>query len=126
MNHIELLKKDLADGFSKSELETLIGLPQNVLSGIISGKRSLSKKSKLKIERFMTGEKPDPLNVKSSDGVKLKDLTTGNSNQVKPVVQPKTNYTVDTRPPMPEKRPGEHGVDYAARKTEWKLGLSNK
>lgn len=120
MNHIELLKKDLADGFSKSELETLIGLPQNVLSGIISGKRSLSKKSKLKIERFMTGAKPDPLKLEPSK-IKIQDLTTGNTNQVKAITDapPKSNKVIsNNNDRYPGRLNGEGVIDYKIRMSE--------
>jgi hypothetical protein len=61
MNYVIELQKDLAKGFSMSELEVLIGLPMNSLSAVIKGKRVLSKKSRVKVDRWMSGVKPDPL-----------------------------------------------------------------
>lgn len=61
MNWIRQLNDELERGFSKSDLEKLIGLPKNNLSEILKGKRVLSKISALKIDRYMAGEKIDPL-----------------------------------------------------------------
>ncbi len=63
MDYKAVLLEDLERGFSKSDLEKLIGLPQNNLSGMLNGNREFSKKSKLKIEKWMASEKPHPLNV---------------------------------------------------------------
>jgi hypothetical protein len=45
MDYVQLLKDEIASGFSKSDLEFLIGLPKNSLSGVINQGRPLSKKS---------------------------------------------------------------------------------
>lgn len=63
MNYIEVLKADLEKGYSKADLERLIGLPKNNLSGIIKGDRKLSKKSELKIDKWEASEKPNPLEL---------------------------------------------------------------
>lgn len=63
MDYIKSLEADLEKGYSKSDLEKLIGLPKNNLSGILKGGRKLSKKSQLKIERWDKSEKPDPLTL---------------------------------------------------------------
>ncbi len=63
MDYKAILLEDLDRGFSKSDLEKLIGLPQNNLSGMLNGNREFSKKSKLKIEKWMASEKPNPLDV---------------------------------------------------------------
>lgn len=60
-SYIKILTDDLEKGYSKSDLEKLIGLPKNNLSGILKGDRKLSKKSKLKIEKWDKSEKPNPL-----------------------------------------------------------------
>lgn len=60
----EKIKADLDKGFSKTQLEILIGLPLNSLSGIMAGKKKLSKKSILRFQRWNESEKPDPLTVK--------------------------------------------------------------
>lgn len=61
MDLIQLLKDDLETGFSKSQLEQLIGLPLNSLSSVISGHKTLSKKSQLKVKHFMLNPKSNPL-----------------------------------------------------------------
>jgi len=61
MNYIEILQADLEKGYSKADLERLIGLPKNNLSGILKGNRKLSRKSELKIEKWQASEKPNPL-----------------------------------------------------------------
>lgn len=66
MDFLAILKFDLNKGYSKRQLELLIGLPQNSLSGILKGDKKLSKKSEIKIERWEVSEKPDPLNVKKA------------------------------------------------------------
>ena len=51
-SYIASLQDDLANGFSKRELEDLIGLPKNSLASILTGKRNLSLKSQLKIKMW--------------------------------------------------------------------------
>jgi len=63
MDYIALLQTDIDNGFYKSDLEKLIGLPKNNLSGILKGDRKLSKKSILKIEKWVKSKKPDPLTL---------------------------------------------------------------
>ena len=63
MDYIAILTEDLGKGYSKSDLEKLIGLPKNNLSGILKGDRKLSKKSELKIELWVSSEKPSPLEL---------------------------------------------------------------
>jgi len=60
---VQILKDDLEKGYSKSDLERLIGLPQNCLSGVIKGVKELSRKSEIKIEQWEVSEKPNPLQV---------------------------------------------------------------
>ena len=60
MKHIEIIKSDLEKGFKKTQLEKLIGLPENSLSGVLSGKKKLSRQSIIKIELWNKSEKPDP------------------------------------------------------------------
>ena len=62
-SYIAILQDDLANGFSKRELEVLIGLPKNSLASILTGKRNLSPKSQLKIKRWEASEKPNPLDI---------------------------------------------------------------
>lgn len=64
MDYVQLLKDEIASGFSKSDLEFLIGLPKNSLSGVINQGRPLSKKSKAKIDVFLQSDKPDPTTFK--------------------------------------------------------------
>jgi len=63
MDYKAVLQSDLDKGFSKRDLEVLIGLPKNNLSGFMSSKRKFSKKSLLKIEKWENSEKPDPLSI---------------------------------------------------------------
>lgn len=63
MDLIKELNKDLENGFSKRDLERLIGLPENCLSNILKGKKKLSRKSEIKIEKWAASEKPDPLTI---------------------------------------------------------------
>lgn len=63
MDYKSVLKADLEKGYSKKDLEFLIGLPQNNLAGFLLGNREFSKKNLLKIERWEKSEKPDPLDV---------------------------------------------------------------
>jgi|ERR1700690_1661988 len=61
MDVIQEIKSDLEKGFSKVDLEKLIGLPQNCLSNVLKGNKVLSKKSILKIEKWSASNKPNPL-----------------------------------------------------------------
>lgn len=63
MDYISVLKDNLIKGYSKSDLERLIGLPKNNLSGIIKGHKKLSRKSELKIEIWEKSEKPHALTL---------------------------------------------------------------
>lgn len=63
MDYIKILKADLEKGYSMSDLEKLIGLPKNGLSGILKGGKKLSKKSKLKIAVWEKSAKPNPLEL---------------------------------------------------------------
>lgn len=65
MNWIKQLNDELERGFSKSDLEKLIGLPKNNLGDILKGKRVLSKISTIKIDRYFAAEKIDPLEYNS-------------------------------------------------------------
>lgn len=60
MSISEQIQAELDRGFTKADLEFLIGLPQNTLSGVLAGKREFSKKSEIKVAKFLASEKPDP------------------------------------------------------------------
>lgn len=81
MDLINKLKAEIERGFYKSDLERLIGLPTNTLSGIMSGKRDIGIKGKLKIEKyFQQVPLPDPLAVNTENGKvneKIDRLTNG-------------------------------------------------
>lgn len=82
MNWIKQLNDELERGFSKSDLEKLIGLPKNNLGSILRGKRVLSKISTIKIDRYFAAEKIDPLEYslkkkrKKTDPIKLTKVET--------------------------------------------------
>ena len=99
MDYKAIINADLNAGFSKVELEVLIGLPKNNLSGILKGNRKLSRKSELKIEKWQKSSKPNPLDLKIEKLVKVKvtDLTKPNK-EVKSKGTATTNYSVDTLP----------------------------
>lgn len=80
MDYIKSLEADLEKGYSKSDLERLIGLPKNNLSGILKGDRKLSKKSQLKIDKWMASEKPDPLDLKYLK--RIEDLAKGTHTDI--------------------------------------------
>jgi len=61
MNQIETIKSDLEKGFKKTQLEKLIGLPKNSLSGVLSGRKKLSRLSIIKIDQWNKSDKPDPV-----------------------------------------------------------------
>ena len=62
-DYLSLLRNDLIKGYSKSDLERLIGLPRNCLSGILKGDKKLSKKSEVKIGIWEASEKPNPITL---------------------------------------------------------------
>lgn len=64
MNILESLNELIERGFSKTDIEYLAKIPKNSLSSILSEKRKLSKKSELKLKRFLDSDIPDPLNFK--------------------------------------------------------------
>lgn len=60
----EYLDGQVSIGYSKSDLERLIGLPKNFLSGFLSGKKNLGAKNKLRVLNWsMVDDKPTPLEV---------------------------------------------------------------
>jgi transcriptional regulator with XRE-family HTH domain len=115
MDVIKELNKDLEKGFSKRDLEILIGLPKNSLSNILKGKKNPSKKYILKVEKWAASEKPDPLSLSkegrnnqfenaargrdkkgiNNDEIKIQDATK-HANIIKPTEQPKTNFVINT------------------------------
>ena len=139
MNYKLLLETEITNGFSKRDLEYLIGLPKNNLSSFLSGNRSLSKKSFLKIERWLlSNNKPDPLSFKiniSDKGTNkdewLKVSNTENNIIIKnivEVVKPIVNKLEIESVPLPIKKinvfrqrmEGEDILDYAAAKNNYK------
>ena len=99
MDFIKELNKDLQNGFSKRDLEKLIGLPKNSLSNILRGNKKLSQKSKIKVEKWAASKKPDPLflskiNAKNSI-IGIQDVNK-QASVTKPFEQPQTNYTINT------------------------------
>jgi len=74
MDYVTILMADLEKGYSKSDLERLIGLPKNNLSGILKGDRVLSKKSKLKIEKWEASKKPSPIDMLQGGTYTVKEL----------------------------------------------------
>jgi len=58
-----LIKADLEKGFTKTQLEKLIGLPKNNLSYTLVSDRGFSKISMLKIDKWEASEKPNPLDL---------------------------------------------------------------
>lgn len=75
MNYLDVLRADLEKGYSKADLERLIGLPKNNLSGVLKGDKKLSRKSELKIELWEASEKPSPLELKYQN--RIEDLAKG-------------------------------------------------
>jgi hypothetical protein len=64
MPHLEYLKEQIGIGYKLVDLEKLIGMSRNTISGIISGKRKLSKQDRLKIDVWSDFKyKPHPLKV---------------------------------------------------------------
>jgi len=136
MNYEAILLAELDRGFSKADLERLIGLPKNNLSGILKGDRNLSKKSQLKIDKWMASEKPDPLQVFFvKEKVKENNLP---ENKARILAERNTVNNIgkkfkDTQPlpesemipPMPKREDFESGftgtIDFGAAKSEWKI-----
>ena len=63
MDWKQVINADLSKGFSKSDLELLIGLPKNTLASLLTDKKKISKKSLLKIDKWNSSEKCSPLDV---------------------------------------------------------------
>lgn len=128
MNYKVVLLEDLAKGYSKSDLEKLIGLPKNNLSGILKGDRNLSKKSKLKIEKWMASVKPDPLSLFFEQPSKKPTLPNSNI-EFKTATKSSYNGTKNSRikrdedgqiiaPDEPPRLKGESSIEYRLRMIE--------
>lgn len=61
--YIKIIEKDIKNGFKKTDLERLIGIPQNTISNVLAGFRKFSRQTEIKIERWNKSPKPDPLNL---------------------------------------------------------------
>jgi len=115
IDYIALLEADLEKGYSKSDLEKLIGLPKNNLSGILKGDRKLSKKSQLKIDKWEASEKPHPLSVnwikEFSDGMLpvngMEFFEHKPTLGVKPISSPVAGKTVSVTIPAKEHNSNE-------------------
>lgn len=123
MDYIKSLEADLEKGYSKSDLEKLIGLPKNNLSGILKGGRTLSKKSKLKIDKWEASEKPDPLQVffvkervKENNLPENKEKILAELN-AEPKTFTKRVYPLTTKDTIPRLE-GESSIDYRIRCAE--------
>lgn len=113
-DYIELLKADLELGYSKSDLERLIGLPRNNLTGILKGDKNLSKKSQKKIEVWEASNKPDPLKlhfVKKEVKIVDANKATNIVEPVKPMGIQKSNFVINTQ----DRLPGETSLEYKIR-----------
>jgi len=126
---VQILKDDLEKGYSKSDLERLIGLPQNCLSGIIKGDKKLSRKSEIKIEQWEVSEKPNPLQVyfvkkkvAENNLPENKESILAERNELPKEKGIRNNPISKSEaiPPMPIREEGEDAFDFAARKNEWK------
>lgn len=130
MDYKLLLETEITNGFSKRDLEYLIGLPKNNLSSFLSGNRSLSKKSFLKIERWITSkDKPDPLSFKISinDKGTNKDewlkVATVENDIIKKNIEKVVNVPLSNKKEFRPIMKGEEGLDYTMAKREF---LKNK
>lgn len=128
MDYIIVLKANLEKGYSKSDLERLIGLPQNCLSGVIKGDKKLSRKSELKIEAWDKSNKPTPLEIvtvkkkvaeNNKPGNKEKILTERSSNH-KPIKTQSTLTAKEMIPPMPKREDYKDSIEFSFAKSEWK------
>jgi hypothetical protein len=64
MDYVEYLKEQILLGYKLTDLEKLINISKNTISGIVAGKRQLSGRDRLKIDVWSKIEgKPDPLKV---------------------------------------------------------------
>lgn len=102
MNLIDCLLKEINRGFYKSELERLIGLSINSLSGIIAGNKKLSQKQKLKVENYFKQQVlPDPLDtfIQKKQKLDKKQDFTATSDDL-PFLKP---LVPDNNPPSSDK-----------------------
>jgi len=61
MEVLDKIRQELERGFTKRELEILMGIPKNNLSSILIGKREISKKGLIRIKKYFELEvKPMP------------------------------------------------------------------
>ena len=121
MNWIDEINADLIKGFSKSDLEFLIGLPKNTLAGVLKGNKKFSKKSELKIELWSKSEKPNPLDVvlpkiekKEKPKTTAQVVKEAHKNMGQEVVFVNSNKIC----PL-VKMIGESGVEFRIRVAEW-------
>ena len=115
----------LDSGFTKAELEYLIDLPINSLSGFFAGGRKYSKKNQLRILRWLDSEnKPDPLTLKIKVVRKPKKEVSEKIIELKQIFASVKNETPKTvlkdKPSFPERMEGEDALDFSARKNEYK------
>jgi hypothetical protein len=93
-----------------SHIERDLGMPATVLQKALKGKRGLPKKWAIALKNYvetkqylLSGSIPHiPPSKREVVEQVVKDLTNP-TNEVKPKEQPKSNFTIDTRPEEPHK-----------------------
>jgi len=85
MDYKELILSDLEKGYSKADLERLIGLPKNNLAGVLKGNKKFSRKSELKIDIWEKSEKPSPLQAFVMNEISNNYVSKANGLKVKKV-----------------------------------------
>lgn len=144
MDYKGLMLTEIGKGFSMSDLEFLIGLPRNNLSSILAGKRYFSKKSLLKIKKWIGSEnKPDPLTFKrlvasvpkrenklinaargrDESGVNDDEMNTAPQIDIK-IEKATIPIQIKKDTEFRDKTDNESGFDYSILKREWKLNNS--
>ncbi len=98
-------KKEIKQGIENLEvytpvkqIEQAIGMPNTTIQQVLTGSRSLPAKWVKPLRKYFLENRDKDLPVSQAPKVKVKDLTKPNV-EVKPKVQPKSNYSVDTRKP---------------------------
>ena len=90
--------QEIDKGFSKSDLEKLIGLPKNSLASFLSGDdKRLSRKNRIKSEKFLTdNQELNPFEIVLPKKEKIVIVDATKPQVIKPTEQPKTNFVLNT------------------------------
>lgn len=128
MDYKQVLEADIKRGFTKKELEILIGLPENNLAGFLKGNKKFTQKNLARIERWEQSNKPDPLTLEVARKPKSKKKDKSSEFETKDESQSSFKLNLKQILALPKQEQGEtkSELDEQIAKLEERLLLPSK